>query len=34
VPDQPGQRLDEGLRLRERGVFACAHELYALFSWT
>lgn len=34
VAGQPGQRLDEGLRLGERGVLAGAHELYALFSWT
>ena len=39
MPRQPGQRLDEGLRLGQSGVLACgmagrAHELYALFSWT
>lgn len=35
VPGQPGQRLDEDLRLRECGVLPRRrHELYALFSWT
>jgi hypothetical protein len=35
VPRQPGQRLDEDLRLGQCGVFAGgAHEEYALFSWT
>lgn len=35
VPGQPGQRLDEDLRLGQRGVLAGgAHDEYALFSWT
>lgn len=35
VPGEPGQRLDEDLRLRQRVVLPRgAHELYALFSWT
>ena len=39
VTGQPGQRLDEDLRLGQCGVPAggmkrSAHELYALFSWT
>ncbi len=37
VPGQPGQRLDEDLRLGERGVLprgSVAHDEYALFSWT
>lgn len=35
VPRQPGQRLDEDLRLGQCGVLAgSAHEEYALFSWT
>lgn len=35
VAGQPGQRLDEDLRLGQRGVLPRgAHELYALFSWT
>ncbi|CAM5579556.1 hypothetical protein SRIMM317S_03227 [Streptomyces rimosus subsp. rimosus] len=34
VPGQPGQRLDEGAGLGQRGVLAGAHEEYALFSWT
>lgn len=35
VPGQPGQRLDEDLRLGQRRVLASStHEEYALFSWT
>lgn len=34
VPGQPGQRLDEDLGLRQRGVLTGTHEEYALFSWT